>query len=174
MNMTIEINSDNSANQTAGRCPTPRNSTVPVGLNCEEKRESKRQKQIIYGALLNQLRGFICASQMEAMRGVLRGAESRYMHAKINELLNTIGAMPKTHETDGQDDPVAHLHYFKNGCDWYITELDCEAQQLQAFGKADLGMGFPELGYISLVELLKGGAELDLHWSECKISQISF
>ncbi|MEQ1916574.1 MAG: DUF2958 domain-containing protein, partial [Gallionella sp.] len=83
-----------------------------------------------------------------------------------------IETMPKTYQTDRQDDPVVYLHYFKGGCDWYITELDFEAEQLQAFGKADLGMGFPELGYISIVELLECGVELDLHWPVRKLSEI--
>ena len=170
--MAIEINSDNSTNKTAGLCPAPRSLTVPVDLRHEEKREAARQKQIIYGALLTRLSGFVGVEQMQAMRAVLGGSESLYMHSKINELTNIIETMPKTYQTDGQGDPVAHLHYFKGGCDWYITELDCEAEQLQAFGKADLGMGFPELGYISIVELLKCSVELDLHWSERKLSEI--
>lgn len=104
---------------------------------------------------------------------MLSGSEARYMHSEINELTDIIKEMPKTYETDGQgDEAMVHLHYFTSNADWYITELDCEAEQLQAFGKADLGMGFPELGYISIVELLECGAELDLHWSERKLSEI--
>jgi len=80
--------------------------------------------------------------------------------------------MPKTHETDGQGlNAVAHLHYFTPGADWYITERDMEADQLQAFGLADLGYG-GELGYISIVELLECGAELDLHWTPTKMADI--
>ncbi|NOT19708.1 MAG: DUF2958 domain-containing protein [Sideroxydans sp.] len=170
--MAIEINSDNSTNKTAGRCPAPWSSTVPVDLNGEEKREAEKQKQIIYGALLNRLNGFIGSEQMGAMREVLRGSEARYMQSTITGMLDIIETMPKTYQTDRQDDPVVYLHYFKGGCDWYITELDFEAEQLQAFGKADLGMGFPELGYISIVELLECGVELDLHWPVRKLSEI--
>ncbi|OQP67231.1 hypothetical protein A3860_02405 [Niastella vici] len=35
---------------------------------------------------------------------------------------------------------------------WLITELDPEEPDL-AFGLCDLGMGFPELGYVSLEEI---------------------
>ena len=41
------------------------------------------------------------------------------------------------------------------------------AGQVQAFGIADLGMG-PELGYISIPELLANGAELDLYYTKPK------
>jgi hypothetical protein len=51
---------------------------------------------------------------------------------------------------------------------WYLTEYDPETET--AFGLCDLGMGFPELGYVSIKEL-KGlrlpmglGIERDLHW----------
>ena len=43
--------------------------------------------------------------------------------------------------------------------------------QLQAFGKADLGYG-GELGYISLVDILKCGAELDFYWQPRKLFEI--
>ena len=46
-----------------------------------------------------------------------------------------------------------------------------EAEQHQAFGLADLGMG-AELGYISIVELLENGAELDLHFVPRTLEQI--
>jgi hypothetical protein len=70
-----------------------------------------------------------------------------------------------SYETDGQgDNAVVYLHYFLNGCDWYITEKDMEDDQLQAFGYANLGYG-GELGYISIQEIVTVGAELDLHWT---------
>jgi hypothetical protein len=54
-----------------------------------------------------------------------------------------------------EDQPIAekmlHAHYFVGGCNWYVAELDPETGQ--AFGYADLGMGFPEWGYFDLVEM---------------------
>lgn len=111
------------------------------------------------------LRPFIGSSQIEVMADVCRGEERRYMFSKLAELVETVQTMPKTYETDGADDPIIHLHYFVGGCDWYIVERDIEDEQLQAFGLADLGMGFPELGYINIAEITAAGAELDLHWS---------
>ena len=87
-----------------------------------------------------------------------------------------IDTMPKTYEQDGLgDQAIASLHYFLGGCDWYITEKDAEAPdslgQHQAFGWADLGGG-GELGYISLVELLANGAELDFHFRPCTLAAL--
>lgn len=54
---------------------------------------------------------------------------------------------------------------------WLLTEIDDEGL---AFGLADLGFGTPELGYISLDELMeiRGPAgltvERDIHWKATK------
>jgi hypothetical protein len=48
-------------------------------------------------------------------------------------------------------DKVVTLHYFSSNCDWYVAELDRETGL--AFGHCDLGMGFPEWGYVDLREL---------------------
>ena len=77
--------------------------------------------------------------------------------------------MPKTYEQDGLgEEAVVHLHYFTGSADWWITEKDSDPDgegQVQAFGLADLFQDGGELGYISLVEILAAGAELDLHWT---------
>ena len=46
---------------------------------------------------------------------------------------------------------TVHAHFFSSNGDWYITEIDKD--EGLAFGHCDLGMGFPEWGYVSLVEL---------------------
>jgi len=92
------------------------------------------------------------------------------MYVKLAELAKVVETMPKTYETDGQHDPVVHLHYFMGGMDWHIIERDMMPEQLQAFGKANLGYG-GELGYISIDEITKAGAELDLHWQPKPLSQ---
>jgi hypothetical protein len=48
-------------------------------------------------------------------------------------------------------DQIAHAHFFSSNGDWYVTEVDKE--EGLAFGHCDLGMGFPEWGYVSLIEL---------------------
>ncbi len=48
--------------------------------------------------------------------------------------------------------PVVKLFTPDAGCTWLLSELDPEDPDI-AFGLCDLGMGFPELGYVSLEEL---------------------
>ena len=94
---------------------------------------------------------------------VIDGEESQFFVDKIIEIARTVSTMPKTYETDGQGgEAIVRLHYFTAGFDWYITERDVEEGQLQAFGLAC--MSEKELGYISIVELLLNGAELDLYF----------
>ena len=47
------------------------------------------------------------------------------------------------------------------GATWLLTELDPEDPTL-AFGLCDLGIGFPELGYVSLAELAEVRGRLGL------------
>ena len=118
-----------------------------------------------------QLRGFIGTAQLQAIGLVCYSEEKQFMFEKLAEMAGIITTMPRTYETDGQgQQAIAQLHYFTGGCDWYITERDQESEQLQAFGLANLGYG-GELGYISIVEILESGAELDLYWTPKPISQ---
>jgi len=48
--------------------------------------------------------------------------------------------------------PVVKLFTPDAGCTWLLTELDPEEPDI-AFGLCDLGMGFPELGTVSIAEL---------------------
>lgn len=48
--------------------------------------------------------------------------------------------------------PVAKLYTPDARATWLLTELDYENSGI-AFGLCDLGLGFPELGYVSLDEL---------------------
>jgi hypothetical protein len=55
---------------------------------------------------------------------------------------------------------------------WLITELDPETNLM--FGLCDLGMGYPEIGYVSFDELREVrcafglGIERDMHWKASK------
>lgn len=64
-----------------------------------------------------------------------------------------IRTIPKLYVTEDLplDEKVLHAHYFVGGCDWYVAELDHETGD--AFAHSDLGMGFPEWGYVNLREL---------------------
>lgn len=53
---------------------------------------------------------------------------------------------------DNDHFPVIKLFLPGSGCTWLISELDPEHTHI-AFGLCDLGMGFPELGYVDLEEI---------------------
>jgi len=122
---------------------------------------------------LNQ---FVGPVQLHVLRSACKGEEGEFFAGKILEIKNTIAAMPKTNETDGQGmNAIAYLHYFTGGCDWWITERDQEQEQEQAFGYACLNgdTECAELGYISIVELLSVGAELDFYWTPKTLAEIT-
>jgi hypothetical protein len=55
--------------------------------------------------------------------------------------------------------PVVKLFTPDAQCTWLLTELDSDDL---AFGLCDLGMGEPELGYVSLIELQSVRGKLGL------------
>ena len=64
--------------------------------------------------------------------------------------------------------PAVKLFFPWGAATWLLTELDPENPDI-AFGLCDLGMGTPELGYVSLEEIesvrFRGlGIERDLHF----------
>lgn len=65
--------------------------------------------------------------------------------------------------------PVVKLFTPDAGCTWLLSEVDPEDADL-AFGLCDLGLGYPELGYVRLSEIagLRGKlglpVERDLHF----------
>ncbi|ART47590.1 DUF2958 domain-containing protein [Acidovorax sp. JG5] len=68
--------------------------------------------------------------------------------------------------------PVVKLFTPDAGATWLLTEIDPDDDH--AFGLCDLGLGFPELGYVSLAELatLRGRlglpVERDMHFKADK------
>lgn len=140
--------------------------------DAQNQGQKQMQKTVSMLEAARKIKGFITPAQLEVIGNACRGEEREFFKAKLAELANTIETMPVTYQTDGQGmDAIVHLHYFTGGADWYITERDCETEQLQAFGSVNLGYG-AELGYINIVELLACGAELDLHWTPKKLSEI--
>jgi hypothetical protein len=57
--------------------------------------------------------------------------------------------------------PVVKLFTPDAGCTWLLTEIDPEDPDI-AFGLCDLGMGFPELGSVSLSEIAAVRGKLGL------------
>ena len=69
--------------------------------------------------------------------------------------------------------PVVKLFTPDAGATWLLTEIDPDDHD-HAFGLCDLGLGYPELGYVSLAELasVRGRlglpVERDLHFKATK------
>ena len=119
------------------------------------------------------VKDFLSDSQLEAMGDGVRGEEGEFFKTLFVKLAETITNMPVTYKTDGQgNEAIVHLHYFRGNMDWYITEKDMGDEQIHAFGLADLGMGHPELGYISIEELVANGIELDLYWTPKTLAEV--
>lgn len=57
--------------------------------------------------------------------------------------------------------PVVKLFTPDAGATWLLTEIDPDDED-HAFGLCDLGLGFPELGYVSLAELMTVRGRLGL------------
>ena len=59
--------------------------------------------------------------------------------------------------------PVVKLFTPDSDCVWLLTELDPHEPDI-AFGLCDLGMGYPELGSVSITELeaVRGGLRLPI------------
>jgi DUF2958 family protein len=100
-----------------------------------------------------------------------RGEEEDFFFDKLAEYAQRVQSMPKTYQQESIDDPIVYLHYFIGACDWHVTERDQEDEQLQAFGLCNLGYG-GELGYVNLKEITRLGAEIDLYFKPCLLSQI--
>jgi hypothetical protein len=150
----------------SGASPEPRGDAV--ALRGHTKREATEAMKV--------LRGFIGGSQLACLADSCRGEEKQFFFDKLCEYADRIAAMPQTYDQDGKgDEAIVHLHYFTGSCDWFITEKDKgtdeeraagTVEQQQAFGYANLGdPNNAELGYISIVELIANGAELDLYFA---------
>ena len=121
---------------------------------------------------LNQ---FVNQSQMQVLRDLCKGEEKEHFISIIEKLKNTIACMPATYDTDGQsDDALVSLHYFTGSSHWWIIERDCEQEQLQALGFVGLNgwVDDAELGYVSISELIRNGAELDLYWKPTTLAEV--
>lgn len=97
---------------------------------------------------------------------------------RMQMVLDVIGFMPDcsavdmTHDvwTDGAG--TAFLHYRLGMADYYITHRDRDQQQRRAFGGIDTGGLHLHHDYISVYELLRAGAALDLEWVPRPLSQV--
>lgn len=124
---------------------------------------------------VNTLQHFIGHAQRECLAELLTGEEGAFFANKLATLADLLAKMPTTYTQESLgDQAIIHLHYFKAGADWYITEKDIDSDgegQIQAFGLVNLGYG-PEVGYISIPEILEQGAELDLYFTPITLAAI--
>ena len=102
-------------------------------------------------------------------------------------------SLPPLYSQESNPDPQVVLHFFNpmGAGDWFITEGQLEVFDKEEgddepivveswlfFGLCDLGFGYPELGYVSLVELesVKGpfglGIERDMYWQPKALSEV--
>jgi len=101
----------------------------------------------------------------------------KLLTAEIRERLLQNGKLRHQCQLDGKDEPdflpVVKLFTPDAGCTWLLTEIDPDDPDI-AFGLCDLGMGFPELGCVSLSELesvrgrLNLPIERDMHFRPTK------
>ena len=70
-----------------------------------------------------------------------------------NKLKSALEKLPELYSTDGKrgDMPAAYVFTPDAGATWVIWEYSQEDGM--GFGLCDLGLGFPELGYVSAHEL---------------------
>ncbi len=131
----------------------------------------KADKKISTAALFTEnIKMFLPEFQIKIIKKQMEGEEKDYFIDLLVNLDHIIEQMPKTYETDGQDEnkKMVYLHYFSSGSDWYILEKDSEKDQLQAFGYVILNGDFQnaEYGYISIEELKSiGRIELDFNFT---------
>ena len=129
---------------------------------------------------LNRLRPFMASRQSEAVAELMRGEEGEFFMDKMVELAQLVDSMPVTYSQQNESDPIAYLHYFFGGSDWYIVEKDMEGEVDQAWGFACLNgdMMNAEYGYISIAELvdlkLQFGltVDLDFHFQPTRMSLV--
>ena len=120
---------------------------------------------------LNSLAGYIGGDELKVVADHVRNSEEKqFFRAKLVELAEIVKTMPRVYGQDGKgDQAIVYLHYFKGGCDWHITETNSPDE---CFELCDLGMGFPEIGYVSVQELVRCNVELDLHWTPKTLGEV--
>jgi len=126
-------------------------------------------------AAMKPLCAFIGRAQRQCVTSLLTGEEGQFFIDKLVTLAAVVAKIPTTYAQESLgDQALVHLHYFIGGADWYITERDVDtdgAGQIQAFGMVNMGHG-PEMGYVSIPEILAAGAELDFYFTPKTLAAI--
>jgi hypothetical protein len=124
---------------------------------------------------------FMSSRQRQTLKVLMGLEEGEALADLVINAYNQIAATPKTYETEGVQDKIVHLHYFVGNVDAWIIERDVGDKpesdgvgvQHQAFGyQSFYGIEEAEMGYISLPELFKVYAELDLHFEPITFKEL--
>lgn len=99
------------------------------------------------------------------------------MNLITKEIADALPGLEETAEYD-IDDHTVHLKLFTpdGAATWHIVAADLEDGML--FGLCDLGLGFPELGYVNLEELTQVRGRLglpverDKFWSATPLREV--
>lgn len=121
------------------------------------------------------IRHFLSQAQLTVLANCCRGEEGEFFLQAIISFAERISAMPVTYGQEGAgEQAIVYLHYFLGGSDWYITEKDVCGGVKQAFGYAIINGDdqMAELGYISIKELVRCGAELDLYFTPRPLGEV--
>ena len=124
--------------------------------------------------VIRRLREFLPVDQCQLLPRLLHGEEAEGFQELFSQLVKTWISMPTLYATEKAGGKAqALMHYFGGACDWYISEIGEAGDPLRAYGLCDLGHGFPELGYVSIEELIRTrGVELDFHWRPKLIEEL--
>ena len=79
--------------------------------------------------------------------------ENKHPNLFTDEQFTKLIANGSDNNVDKDYPPVVKLFMTNTLCMWLISELDPEYPDI-AFGLCDLGMGFPEMGSVSIQELV--------------------
>lgn len=116
---------------------------------------------------------FIGELQFRCLKDLLKSDERAFFIEQVDRLYSTVEVMPKILEQDGKgNNAIAYLHYFTANADFYITEKDIEDGITQAFGLVAFVCDYPEMGYISIEEVIRAGAEVDLYFESKTLGEV--
>lgn len=90
---------------------------------------------------------------MTARHFVIYAKGTKSMTTDNRKLRIALQKLPKLYETDGKrgDLPAVYVFTPDSGATWVLWEYS--ADEGNAFGLCDLGLGYPEMGYVSVPEL---------------------
>lgn len=98
-----------------------------------------------------------------------------YTPTDIPKVEKILDEMPRLRDECETLDPMCYLRaYISNtNAEWYLIEVGDDDDPAMAFGYCDLGLGFPELGYVDLREVFAfKDANFDLDFKPTVLSEV--